>query len=65
MAELYVSYPIFIGGAVLQCFSLFMLSLARPGSYYQVCSCPITASVFLTRYRYSSLKELALALRKG
>ncbi|KIM69509.1 hypothetical protein SCLCIDRAFT_102575 [Scleroderma citrinum Foug A] len=29
-------YPIFIGGAVLQCFSLFMLSLARPGSYYQI-----------------------------
>ncbi|KAH7915197.1 hypothetical protein BJ138DRAFT_1098068 [Hygrophoropsis aurantiaca] len=29
-------YHLIIGGAVLQSFSLFMLSLARPGGYYQI-----------------------------
>lgn len=29
-------YLVFVGGAFLQSFSLFMLSLAQPGSYYQV-----------------------------
>ncbi|KAI6134749.1 MFS general substrate transporter [Pisolithus croceorrhizus] len=29
-------YLVFVGGALLQSFSLFMLSLAQPGSYYQV-----------------------------
>ncbi|KAL4073697.1 major facilitator superfamily domain-containing protein [Scleroderma citrinum] len=29
-------YPVFISGAILQCLSLFMLSLAQPGSYYQI-----------------------------
>lgn len=30
------SYHLMIGGAVLFIFSLFMLSLAQPGQYYQV-----------------------------
>ncbi|KAF8837434.1 MFS general substrate transporter [Paxillus ammoniavirescens] len=29
-------YHVFIGGATLQSFSLFMLSMAKPGNYYQV-----------------------------
>ncbi|KIJ63071.1 hypothetical protein HYDPIDRAFT_93254 [Hydnomerulius pinastri MD-312] len=29
-------YHVFIGGAILQSLSLFMLSLAQPGSYYQI-----------------------------
>lgn len=29
-------YTLFVGGAFLQCFSLFMLSLAQRGCYYQV-----------------------------
>ncbi|KAF9226205.1 MFS general substrate transporter [Gyrodon lividus] len=29
-------YHVFIGGAVMQSFSIFMLSLANPGSYYQI-----------------------------
>ncbi|KIJ07579.1 hypothetical protein PAXINDRAFT_173437 [Paxillus involutus ATCC 200175] len=29
-------YHVFIGGAILQSFSLFMLSVAKPGNYYQV-----------------------------
>ncbi|KIJ63065.1 hypothetical protein HYDPIDRAFT_113601 [Hydnomerulius pinastri MD-312] len=29
-------YHVFIGGAILQSFSLFMLSLAHPGRYYQI-----------------------------
>ena len=30
------SYHLLIGGSLLQSFCLFMLSLARPGQYYQV-----------------------------
>lgn len=30
------SYHLLIGGSILQSFSLFMLSLAQPGQYYQV-----------------------------
>ncbi|KIK77785.1 hypothetical protein PAXRUDRAFT_776424, partial [Paxillus rubicundulus Ve08.2h10] len=29
-------YHVFIGGAILQSFSLFMLSMVKPGNYYQV-----------------------------